>query len=142
MVRPVSVAPPAKQAVHVLSLSAGRLRSLSRMLPTFLIVGAQRCGTTSMYRTLCQHPAVVKAVLHKGVHYFDMAYDRGPGWYQAHFPLRAVARRTTRAAGAAPVTFESSPYYMFHPLAAERIPAHPPRVPVLGVGRGPAGGAP
>ena len=87
MVRSVSVAPPAKRAVHAFSLSAGRLTSRARMLPAFLIVGAQRCGTTSMYRTLCQHPAVVKAVLHKGVHYFDMAYDRGPGWYQAHFPL-------------------------------------------------------
>jgi hypothetical protein len=138
MVRPVSVAPPAKQAVHVLSLSAGRLTSRSRMLPTFLIVGAQRCGTTSMYRTLCQHPAVVKAVLHKGVHYFDMAYDRGPGWYQAHFPLRAVARRATRAAGAAPVTFESSPYYMFHPLAAERIAADLPGVRLLVLTRDPA----
>jgi hypothetical protein len=131
MVRPVSVAPPAKQAVHVLSLSAGRLTSRSRMLPTFLIVGAQRCGTTSMYRTLCQHPAVVKAVLHKGVHYFDMAYDRGPGWYQAHFPLRAVARRATRGAGAPPVTFESSPYYMFHPLAPERIARDLPEVRLL-----------
>jgi hypothetical protein len=138
MVRPVSVAPPAKQAVHVLSLSAGRLTSRSRMLPAFLIVGAQRCGTTSMYRTLCQHPAVVKAVLHKGVHYFDMAYDRGPGWYQAHFPLRAVARRATRTAGAAPVTFESSPYYMFHPLAAERIAADLPGVRLLVLTRDPA----
>jgi len=50
------------------------------MLPGVLIVGAQRCGTTSMYRTLSQHPAVLKAVLHKGVHYFDMNYDRGLGW--------------------------------------------------------------
>ena len=62
------------------------------MLPAFLIVGAQRCGTTSMYRTLSQHPAVVKAVLHKGVHYFDMNYDRGLGWYQAHFPLPRASR--------------------------------------------------
>jgi len=91
------------------------------MLPAFLIVGAQRSGTTSMYRTLSQHPAVLKAVWHKGVHYFDTDYARGLGWYQAHFPLRGLARRATRAAGTAPVTFESSPYYMFHPLAAERI---------------------
>ena len=74
-------------------MTAGRLTSPARMLPGFLIIGAQRCGTTSLYRTLSQHPGVLKAVLHKGVHYFDMNYDRGPGWYRAHFPLRGAGRR-------------------------------------------------
>jgi Sulfotransferase domain len=116
-----SFSPSVKRAAHGLSVTAGRLTRRARMLPAFLIVGAQRSGTTSMYRTLSQHPAVVKAVWHKGVHYFDTDYARGLGWYQAHFPLRGRARRATRATGTAPVTFESSPYYMFHPLAAERI---------------------
>jgi len=116
-----SFSPSVKRAAHGLSVTAGRLTRRARMLPAFLIVGAQRSGTTSMYRTLSQHPAVLKAVWHKGVHYFDTDYARGLGWYQAHFPLRGRARRATRAAGTAPVTFESSPYYMFHPLAAERI---------------------
>ncbi len=93
------------------------------MLPGFLIVGAQRCGTTSMYRALSEHPAVRKAVLHKGVHYFDMNYDHGLAWYRAHFPLRAGAGAR---GGAGAVTFESSPYYMFHPLAAQRIAADLP----------------
>lgn len=128
--RAVSVSPPARRAAHSVSVTAGRLTSRARMLPAFLIVGAQRCGTTSMYRTLSQHPAVVKAVLHKGVHYFDMNYGRSLGWYRAHFPL------ASRAAGAspssiAPVTFESSPYYMFHPLAAGRIAADLPAVKLL-----------
>jgi len=94
-----SVSPPAKRAAHVISVTAGRLTSQARMLPGVLIVGAQRSGTTSMYRTLSQHPAVLKAVLHKGVHYFDMNYDRGPGWYRAHFPLRSTARRAAIASG-------------------------------------------
>ena len=59
------------------------------MLPGFLIVGAQRSGTTSMYRTLSQHPAILKAVLHKGVHYFDTGYEHDLAWYRGHFPLRA-----------------------------------------------------
>jgi hypothetical protein len=63
-VKTVSVSPPARRAAHAVSVTAGRLTSRARMLPAFLIVGAQRCGTTSMYRTLSQHPAVVKAVLH------------------------------------------------------------------------------
>ena len=64
--------------------------------PSFLIVGAQRCGTTSMYKTLRQHPMVLPAVLHKGVHYFDTDYGHGPGWYRGHFPLRATAPRGPR----------------------------------------------
>jgi hypothetical protein len=107
------------------------------MLPGFLIIGAQRCGTTSMYRTLSQHPGVLKAVLHKGVHYFDMNYDHGPSWYRAHFPLRAAGRRAARAAGSAALTFESSPYYMFHPLAADRIAHDLPEVKLLVLVRDP-----
>jgi Sulfotransferase domain len=127
-----SFSPAVRRAAHGFSVTTGRLTYRARMLPAFLIVGAQRCGTTSMYRTLSQHPAVAKAVWHKGVHYFDTDYARGPAWYQAHFPLRARARRAVRdLPGIVPVTFESSPYYMFHPLAAGRIARDLPGVKLL-----------
>jgi Sulfotransferase domain len=126
-----SVSPSMKRAAHSVSVTVGRLTHQARMLPGFLIVGGQRCGTTSMYRALSQHPVVLKAVLHKGVHYFDENYGRGIGWYQAHFPLRAHARWSGRSAAAAGVTFESSPYYMFHPLAAQRICRDLPGVKLL-----------
>jgi hypothetical protein len=132
-----SVSPPAKRAAHAISVTAGRLTSPLRMLPGFLIVGAQRCGTTSMYRALSEHPAVLKAVLHKGVHYFDMNYGAGPSWYRAHFPLKASARRAARPAAGSPLTFESSPYYLFHPLAAQRIAADLPGVKLLVLVRDP-----
>jgi hypothetical protein len=103
----------------------------ARMLPDFLIVGGQRCGTTSMTRALSRHPAVFGAALDLEVHYFDQEYDRGLAWYRSHFPLRAHARLAARAAGAAPVAFESSPYYMFHPLAAGRIARDLPGVKLL-----------
>jgi len=122
-----SVSPPAKRAAHAISVTAGRVTAPLRMLPGFLIVGAQRCGTTSMYRALAEHPSVRKAVLHKGVHYFDMNYDRGLGWYRAHFPL-------TRRRGLA---FESSPYYLFHPLAAGRIAGDLPGVKLIVLVRDP-----
>jgi Sulfotransferase domain len=127
----------AKGVIHSASLAAGWLSHQVRMLPGFLIVGAQRCGTTSMYRTLSQHPAVLKPVLHKGVHYFDMSYTRSLGWYQAHFPLGAHGRRVERHVGVPGITFESSPYYMFHPLAAERILRDLPEVKLLVLVRDP-----
>jgi Sulfotransferase domain len=101
------------------------------MTPGFLIIGGQRCGTTSMYRTLSRHPAVLKVMRHKGVHYFDTGYDKGLDWYRAHFPLERTADAVERRLGVRPLTFESSPYYMFHPLAAERITADLPDVKVL-----------
>ena len=143
MTPPSTAAPPqpaptaARRAAHSVSVSAGRLTRRARMLPGFLIVGAQRSGTTSMYRTLAQHPAILKAVLHKGVHYFDTGYGHGLGWYQGHFPLRARAALARRATGDVPLTFESSPYYMFHPLAAERISRDLPGVKLLVLVRDP-----
>ena len=133
-----SSAPPAiKRGAQTVSLTAGRLTDRARMLPGFLIVGGQRCGTTSLYRALSQHPAVIKAVLHKGVHYFDTQYGNGMSWYRAHFPLKAHARRVERATGTTALTFESSPYYMFHPLAAERIAHDLPGVKLLVLVRDP-----
>ncbi|WP_370328133.1 sulfotransferase [Euzebya sp.] len=103
----------------------GRATAPARMLPAFLVVGAQRAGTTSLHRALMAHPDVVPPLFHKGIHYFDVAYGRGMRWYRGHFPVTAVARR--RVAGL-PQTFESSGYYMHHPLAIERIAADLPDV--------------
>ena len=119
------------------SRAVGRATAGARMTPGFLIVGAQRCGTTSMYKAITRHPAVLPAVLHKGAHYFDTGYDRGPAWYRGHFPLQATARRVERETGTAPLTGESSPYYSFHPLAGERIARDLPGVRLIMLVRDP-----
>jgi hypothetical protein len=111
-----------KRVVHLGSTGYGRLTAGHRMLPSFLISGGQRCGTTSLYRALAAHPDVVKAVLHKGVHYFDIGYDRGPRWYRGHFPIDRHNGKHT---------FESSPYYMYHPLAMTRIANDLPAVKIV-----------
>lgn len=90
-----------------------------KLAPDLLIVGAQRCGTTSMFKALVQHPDVVRPFLRKGVHYFDKNYDRGLDWYVGHFPVAATSRARRR--GRHVHTLESSPYYMFNPLAPARI---------------------
>ena len=116
------------------SLVAARRVGGGGMLPGFLIVGGQRCGTTSLARALSWHPAVVPAALHLEVHYFDTGYHHGPGWYRAHFPSPARAARAAGTPGAPEaglVAFESSPYYLFHPLAAARIARDLPGVKLL-----------
>jgi hypothetical protein len=121
----------ARRVTRSVLIHSGLPTYWARMLPGFLIVGAQRCGTTSLTRTLSRHPAVFSPVVQGEVHYFDISYQRGIAWYRSHFPLLARARRAARGAAAPPVTFESSPYYMFHPLAPERINRDLPGVKVL-----------
>jgi hypothetical protein len=91
-----------------------------------------------MYQTLRQHPAALRAVARKGVHYFDdVSYVHGLAWYRAHFPLTAQIARRARRLGAPPVVFESSPYYLFHPAAAGRIGADLPGVKAIVLVRDP-----
>lgn len=91
-----------------------------RLQPSFIMIGAQRCGTTSLFRTLRTHPQLVTSKYRKGINYFDLNYYRGFRWYHGHFPIAAVARRTTSGYGG-PVAFEASGYYLYHPLAPERL---------------------
>ena len=113
------VAEPVKRIVHFGSRNYGRLTARHRVLPSFLICGGQRCGTTSLYRALAAHPAILKAVLHKGVHYFDIGYHRGMHWYRGHFPTQRTADRVADRLGVPAQAFESSPYYLYHPHAVD-----------------------
>jgi hypothetical protein len=115
----------------------GRATSGSRVLPELLICGGQRCGTTSMYKALVQQPTIFRPVWRKGVHYFDIGYDHGLDWYRAHFPLEAQLNRAAKKHGTRALSFESSPYYLFHPLAADRIAASLPNVSVIVLVRDP-----
>ena len=85
-----------------------------RILPDYLVVGAQRCGTTSLQDLLSGHPQVVPPRWRKGIHYFDTDYQLGPDWYRSHFPWR-------RSTNGGRITGEASPYYLFHPAVPQRI---------------------
>jgi len=126
-----------RSAVVVVRRSAlrwGMVTAGLRMTPAFLIVGAQRSGTTTLFRLLASHPNLVRPTLSKGSGYFDDFYGQGWRWYRAHFPLRGLARLFARGPVA---TFECSGYYLFHPLAAERIARDLPEVKVVVVVRDP-----
>ncbi|MGC3994494.1 MAG: sulfotransferase [Propionicimonas sp.] len=104
------------------------------MEPDFIILGAQRAGTTTLFRVLNEHPDVVRPTVTKGTGYFESNYGKGRAWYRSHFPIRALARWRT---GGRARTFESSGYYLFHPLSASRIAADLPNVRVVAMLRDP-----
>lgn len=113
----------------------GLLTAGLRMHPSLLIVGAQRCGTTTLFRLLSDHPALIRPTMSKGVGYFDVNYGRGDRWYRSHFPIARLA--TVRHHGVMPLAFESSGYYCYHPLAGQRLGADLPEVKLVMMVRDP-----
>jgi hypothetical protein len=111
-------------------VAAGSVTAQLRLQPDFIVIGAQRCGTTSLFRALLAHPQVLRPAFHKGVNYFDLNYYQGPSWYRGHFPLAGPARRKLDRLGG-PLVFESSGYYLYHPFALERIAADLPAVKLV-----------
>lgn len=97
-----------------------RATAHTRILPDFFIVGAQKAGTTSLYSYMAQHPQVLPA-LKKEIYFFAERYPRGLRWYRSHFPTARERDRLSKRLGLPVVTGESTPYYMYHPLAIQRI---------------------
>jgi hypothetical protein len=124
----------AKRAVQQIGVATAGLR----VLPDFLIIGAQRCGTTSLYGSLGKHPAIgVCIAREKEVHYFDVNHDRGPAWYRSRFPTRFAIALARRRSGAEPVVGEATPDYMFNPLVPERVQAFNPQMKLIVLVRDP-----
>lgn len=125
----------------------GMLTAAGRALPDFLIIGAKRGGTTSLYRYLAQHPDVLPLFPsarsfpmredRKGVHYFDSHHDRGLTWYRSHFALAPYRSLLARQRGRKTVTGEASPYYLFHPQAAGRAAVELPEAKLIVLLRNP-----
>lgn len=64
------------------------------MLPTFLVIGAMKCGTTSLYYYLAEHPEIGMS-RRKETDFFLVdhgTWDRGRDWYARQFPDDAPAR--------------------------------------------------
>jgi hypothetical protein len=116
---------------------AGRLTAERRMVPSYLIVGCKRGGTTSLQAALASHPAVLPPHSGKGTRFFDVSYDKGARWFRAHYPTLLSARLRERRIGHPVISGEASPYYCFHPLGFERIADHLPQCKLIMVTRDP-----
>ena len=69
----------------------GRATSAARPLPDFLILGAQKAGTTALYSYLRRHPSITGPSW-KEVSYFDRHYARGEAWYRGDFTNKVRTR--------------------------------------------------
>jgi hypothetical protein len=90
--------------------------------PDFIVIGAMRSGTTSLYSYITEHPKVMPASK-KEIRYFDRNYEQGRQWYRAFFPPAKAFPGV--------ITGEASPSYLLHPLAPRRIRAEYPGVKLI-----------
>ena len=79
-------------------------------LPSFIIIGAQKAGTTALFKALSEHPQISTARM-KEVHFANRNWHRGVEWYARCFPVDAEC------------AFECTPDYLFFPHAAKRMSA-------------------
>jgi hypothetical protein len=117
---------PIRVVVRNVVWTYGRATSSLRPLPTFLIIGAQKAGTTALYSYLRRHPDITGPPW-KEVSFFDRHYRRGEAWYRGNFPLRRGEH-----------VGEASPSYLFHPLGPQRVAALLPDVRLIALVRNPA----
>ena len=74
------------------------------MLPNLIVIGAARCGTTSLHRYLNLHPEIEMSPVKEPQFFNDWNWDRGLAWYEDQFPASAK------------IVGESSPTYTAHPV--------------------------
>jgi hypothetical protein len=81
--------------------------------PDFIIIGAQKCGTSTFFHHLKRHPDL-RLPGKKELHFFDDHFTDGIQWYLNYFTGH-------NSPGVPFCTGEASPYYFFHPLVPTRI---------------------
>ncbi|MBO9997408.1 MAG: tetratricopeptide repeat protein [Cyanobacteria bacterium SID2] len=96
--------------------------------PSFIILGAQKAGTSSLYVYLTRHPKVVSG-LRKEVEFWSWKFRRGMDWYFAHFPPLPE--------GEGFISGEACPGYLDFYEAAERMQDVLPNVKLIVLLRNP-----
>lgn len=113
------------------------------IMPNFLIIGAAKAGTTSLYGYLEQHPQVYMSSI-KEPRFFALEGEkldfRGPAQSINHTSVTTLAEyfQLFEEATAQTAIGEASTVYLSHPLAAERIKHYIPDVKLIAVLRDPA----
>lgn len=82
----------------------------NRVRPSFLVIGAQKSGTTALYDYLCLHPQIT-AAYQKETKYFDLYPNKSKEWYYGFFPKQKDGI----------ISGEATPDYFFDSAVPERI---------------------
>lgn len=84
--------------------------------PSFIVLGAQKAGTNSLFSILDQHSSIQASEI-KEIHFFDNDQwfsDQNYNDYHAYFPIRGLLNHSSKS-------FEATPIYLYHPEVPERL---------------------
>ena len=107
-----------------------------RGLPDFVIIGAQKSGTTSLYDFVIKHPAIASAST-KEVEYFSMWHKHGDLWYRSNFPTSLLRYYFYKKTKQKLLSGEASPNYLFYPTVPSRMKAILPDIKLIVILRNP-----
>ena len=110
-------------------LSGGPVAAAARRVPDFVVIGAMRAGTTTLYHHLSGHPQVGMSLMKETDYFVDvMNFKLGYDWYRNQFPSDGR------------LTGEVSPNYSKHDLfrgVPERLKAASPDAKLIFIARDP-----
>jgi hypothetical protein len=125
-----SLKKPINAAKSAMSHSFRMATQRFRHLPTAVIVGAAKAGTTQLHAHLIKHPRCFSGA-EKEVRYFSKYADRTVEWYRSRFPWRfQVERRKGHVV-------DSSPSYLPSPRALRRMKEVLPDARIIAILRDP-----
>jgi tetratricopeptide (TPR) repeat protein len=90
--------------------------------PDFIIAGASKGGTSSLYNYLSYHPQLLLSHK-KELDFFWQNFERGIDWYLAHFPTITDNDNF--------LTGEATPNYLRFPVVAQRIKEYCPQTKII-----------
>lgn len=96
--------------------------------PSFLIIGVQKGGTSSLHNFLIQHPKLIAPKI-KELHYFDTLEPTPPRPYLDYFPREYFTSK---------ISFEATPRYISYPGTAKKIFDFNPKMKFIVLLRDPA----
>ncbi|MDY7002794.1 MAG: sulfotransferase [Cyanobacteriota bacterium] len=93
-----------------------------------MIIGQVKCGTSSLYSYLTQHPQILPAIK-KEIHFWNNNFNKGINWYLAHFPSIDSGQNL--------ITGEATPNYLESQKVAESLFQEFPNIKLIVLLRNP-----
>ncbi len=104
------------------------LPAFVRLKPSFIVIGAAKCGTTSLYYYLVQHPQIASA-REKEIGFFNKRHLGNIRYYYKFFPV--LARLKNIFLTKKIITGEASTMYCYAEYAASRIKHYFPHIKLI-----------
>jgi len=106
-----------------------------RVLPDFLVIGAKRCGTTSLFYHLPEHPCISKSP-HDNMGFFNDNFHLGVNWYKSFFPT-IFTRNKIKSKFGNFLAFDVTTTYMEEESTANNVYQIKPNMKIIVILRNP-----